>query len=73
MNCAKIIKKYLTENGYDGLCNADCGCGMDELFLCGSDTTECVPAYKVDCNNSCGPGGACYTNLKNKKKCINGY
>ena len=29
MNVTEIVKKYLEENGYDGLCSDVCGCGCD--------------------------------------------
>jgi len=40
-----IVKKYLTENGYDGLCDGDCGCRKNDLFPCGGDPGRCVPGY----------------------------
>jgi len=46
---SKIIKKYLRENGFDGLCNLseECGCGIDDLVPCDSNPSECEPAYKT--------------------------
>ncbi|MFA5217099.1 hypothetical protein [Sulfuricurvum sp.] len=47
MNCLEIVKKYLKDNGYDGLVNHDCGCGLDDFEPCdGLDSKECLPAYK---------------------------
>lgn len=54
MKALDIIKKYLVDNGYDGLCNGDCGCGLDDLSPCGCTVNnDCMPAYKfkTDCKN----------------------
>ncbi len=40
-----IVKKWLTDNRYDGLCDAECGCLKNELFPCGSDPGMCIPGY----------------------------
>lgn len=51
VNVKQIIESYLRDNGYDGLfASADvagetCGCGIDDLFLCGQICGECQPAY----------------------------
>jgi len=47
VNVKQIIKNYLKENGFDGLCCNSCGCGLNNLFDCPSDGYEnCKPAYK---------------------------
>ena len=46
MDVYGIIKKYLKDNGYDGLCCEDCGCLIDSLVLCENDFSQCVPGYK---------------------------
>lgn len=46
MTVREIITAYLREHGYDGLCNDDCGCGIDDLAPCGGDYGRCVPAHK---------------------------
>ena len=47
----EIVKEYLTQNGYDGLVCWCCGCGIDDLFPCGSeDCLNCQPAYKIYCD-----------------------
>ena len=46
----EIIKKYLEENGYDGLCNMfmECGCYLDDLIPCSEiDADECEAGHKV--------------------------
>ena len=47
MNVSSIIKKYLKDNGFDGLvnCDADCGCLLDDLFPCDYPTKGCEAAY----------------------------
>ena len=46
MNVKEIVKKYLEDNGYDGLVGDECGCRLDELFICDS-LDDCVPGHKV--------------------------
>jgi hypothetical protein len=61
MTAKEIIIKYLQDNGYDGLCNDDCGCGINDLFPCGGSPDNCVPAYKSKCDLHCGEYSVCYT------------
>ena len=68
-----IIKKYLTDNGFDGLAGDECGCGIDELFPCDYVTPECQPAYHhtadackrefCDMRSECA-GYGCYRTVK---------
>ena len=51
-NVHKIVKAYLIEHGYDGLCDDECGCGVDDLMTCGNYSGCCVPGYRVPCD--CG-------------------
>lgn len=46
--CAEIIRQFLGENGYDGLCSDECGCLLDDLMPCGSGEfiTGCVAGYR---------------------------
>ena len=57
MTCLEIIKKYLKDNGFDGLVNVDggsgCGCALDDLIPCGECFGGCLPAYKVMCPQPC--------------------
>jgi hypothetical protein len=43
----ELIRLYLIDNGYDGLCNdEECGCLLDDLTPCdGAGILECMPAY----------------------------
>ena len=44
-----IMAAWLTENGYDGLCDPtiDCGCPVRDLMPCGNPgLTTCEPAHK---------------------------
>jgi len=68
----EIVAEYLKKIGADGLCNPEkeCGCGIDELFVCGEDPTSCVPAVFVRCRDCLRtrhcvyayemPNGGCY-------------
>ena len=50
MTIKQIIRKYLDENGYDGLCLPDleCGCGLDDFAPCPDGINEeCEPAYRI--------------------------
>jgi hypothetical protein len=52
MNVRVIVKKFLEENGYDGLCNDDlCGCKLDDLFPCDCCGLDCEPGYEVEVKN----------------------
>ncbi len=47
MDVADIVKRFLEENGFDGLYTDECGCFKDELFPCSSECIpDCVPGYK---------------------------
>ena len=48
MTVGEILKKYLQDNGYDGLAGDECGCKIDDLFPCEScDIYQCEPGYLV--------------------------
>ncbi len=40
-----IVMAWLRANGYDGLCNIECGCGVENLAPCGEIMADCKPAY----------------------------
>ena len=50
----EIIENYLVKHGYDGLFNADIGCGCVREDICCLDDSnrilDCKPAYKVVCD-----------------------
>lgn len=75
MTVKEIVIEYLKENGYDGLCNNSCGCGIDDLFPCSFENTDiCETAYKVACKGCEGEGCAygifeCFSKIKTNK-CI---
>ena len=48
MNCAEIVKQYLIQNGYDGLCEEEeeCGCKLDNLFPCSNDSSALKGIYE---------------------------
>ena len=62
MNVKEIVKQYLEQNGYDGLAGDDCGCLIDELFICDSCPDECVAGHRVDYGSPECPG-------ENSEKC----
>lgn len=47
MNIKEIVTEYLEKNGYDGLCNEDCGCFLtDGLFVCGEIYPDCLAGHE---------------------------
>ena len=52
MNVYDIIVKYLKNNGYDGLCNENCGCPINDLMPCDESLADCEPGHKKQCD--CG-------------------
>jgi hypothetical protein len=69
MTVREIIKEYLDKNGFDGLCNDDCGCGTDDLAPClDGPKLDCNPAYKNQCGHEgekCNQGfEQCFTQHK---------
>lgn len=72
----EVINKIdnLMQNGYDGLCNDDCGCGVDDLMPCGNieNLRKCKSAKKYIKNEKCTKcfyyndcKGYCYKPVKN--------
>jgi hypothetical protein len=51
-----IVRRYLADNGYDGLYNANAGCGclVGDLAPCDEISVACVAGYKRDCPADCG-------------------
>lgn len=48
MDCLQIVRKYLDENGFDGLYSEnECACQLSDLVACANDFSECKPGYKV--------------------------
>ena len=41
MTAKEILINGLKEAGYDGLCNLECGCFLDDLIPCGNDPSCC--------------------------------
>ena len=61
MTVHDIIKKYLEDNGFDGLFNSNgkCACSTANLFPCDGPCDECEPGYRVEgCTDDCGCGCA---------------
>lgn len=84
MNIRQIVKKYLKDNGYDGLCGEGCGCQISELFCCECPEMDyCQPGYKITCpgekmcpiSEDCpapGNGLWCMSTTKQGKEANNG-
>ena len=41
-----MIKHYLIENKFDGVCREGCGCEISELAPCGNMQNDCAAGYK---------------------------
>jgi hypothetical protein len=46
ISAKKIVRLYLKERGYDGLCKECCGCSLDDLYSCADCANECEAAYR---------------------------
>lgn len=44
----EMVKRYLIDNGFDGLYNEDlgCGCELADLEPCGEIRSDCTAGYK---------------------------
>lgn len=49
MHVKEIVKKYLEENGFDGLYCEDCGCDKNDLISCDEYCGFCSPGYRHKC------------------------
>ena len=47
MNLEDIVKDWLTQNGYDGLCNIDekCDCTLEDLMPCSEPDMNCKAGH----------------------------
>ena len=69
MTAFDIVKKYLEDNGYEGLCGDECGCELADLFPCGEFGGDCVPGYKVPCDpEECPAEGKCAWHMSTEKR-----
>ncbi len=51
MTLKQIVKKYLEENNFAGLCSGECGCSKDDLFPCGEPGNDCKAALFKPCDD----------------------
>lgn len=60
MDIQDIVKKFLIDNGYDGLYTEGCGCEVADLFPCG-EPGNCEAGHKIPCPGpeDCEVGGGC--------------
>lgn len=73
MTVSDIIKNYLKENGYDGLCNpGDCACLISDLVPCDNDPSICEPGYKSECHGGedCPLDGDCGFHISPNKSIV---
>jgi hypothetical protein len=49
MNAKDVIKNYLKDNNYDGMCcpGKGCSCHINDLFTCGDIPFDCLAGYKI--------------------------
>jgi hypothetical protein len=59
MNIKEIVKKYLKDNGFDGLAGDNCGCGLDDLMPCEEPSIDCVLAKHIKCEGCPNNDGNC--------------
>lgn len=54
MTVKEIVKNYLENNGFHGLCSDECGCELNDLFPCNGDCSVegCEPAFQVMCDRT---------------------
>lgn len=67
MTVREIVKEYLREHGFNGLCSEDgeCGCGIDDLFPCG-DVSGCTAVHRAPFHGPgiCDLGGGCEYHIR---------
>ena len=70
MNLGDITKKWLQENGFEGLTGDDCGCEIGDLMPCDAPNINCEPGYKVPCPGpeDCPADGDCPWHISPKKE-----
>jgi hypothetical protein len=56
MDVKGIVKEYLENNGFDGLCTEDCGCRNDDLMPCGEGFIQCVPGHLISAEDAKAQG-----------------
>lgn len=56
MNLFDILKKWLKENDYDGLClpEEECGCSLDDFMPCGEPSPRCEAGHRIDAPKDSG-------------------
>lgn len=64
MKVKEIVKKFLEDNGYDGLTSGECGCKVEDLMPCdgcmGCGQEDCQAGHLTDCNpETCPADGKC--------------
>ena len=63
MRVKEIIKKYLKENGFDGLAGDSCGCFISDLMPCDNPSPDCSAGHKKSCLNCLSRGDCDITDI----------
>jgi len=50
MTLEDIVRDWLLDHGYDGLCypEEECGCGINDLMPCGQPSLNCVAGHRIE-------------------------
>ena len=56
MELKEIVKDWLKQKGFDGLCEYDCECGceIDDLMPCDQPGPRCLAGFKKDADPASG-------------------
>lgn len=65
-----MLTKALKEGGYDGLCNDNCGCAIDDLAPCENIGLDCVAAYARNCSPEAECWGWCGVYKEGAGRCL---
>jgi hypothetical protein len=55
LTVADVLRDACERYGADGLCNEECGCGLDDFVPCGEAHPDCILAKRIPCPDpECG-------------------
>lgn len=69
MTVREIVRGWLLENNFEGLCTFGCGCSVDDLMPCEAEgISSCQPGVKVPCDpDHCEADGDCPWHIGEKE------